>query len=387
METSIFSEYKKSDYDLKILIIKTAIEFFANTTIANIKDLAIKLNPNLETNLFIKELLVFVPELRRFGVEDERLSPSDQLKLAAINLNTFLNNQNLSQIMTDTRRIVFSSQLLGLRYGLATGFIEKTLNEKTNGEPEIIVKKLSQFITNGIDADLFETINFAEKEILRVTNNQKTSQVFNQIMISQIEQMELYFDSIMGKRIMEMLQEVLWETLDKSLPNLFDNLNISQHHAKQISRVIKSTYSEYTNQSKKEKFVDLRGGTVPRKGFNWTDEKLVEFYKKVEDLPKIKNKSVWEFAAEKLIEMEFDSETIRWVKSRPAFRDVPDELFNDAVKKWRKYEEVSEIFNDEDKPRFFEFRHALHLLNYPDNFKFNTLRNRYFAGQNLCKNQ
>ena len=194
MEASVFSEYEMNEYDLKILIIKSVIELHTNIPSGYIKDLALRLNPKLEANLFIKELLVFVPELKLFGVEDRRLTPSNQLKLVAINLSFIHNNQHLNQIMEDTWRIVFSSAFLGLRYGIATSFIEKTLNEKVNGNPEIIVKQLSKFTLNGIDAELFKTIEFAEKEIHRVANNDKTSHIFNAVMSDFMEKMALHLN-------------------------------------------------------------------------------------------------------------------------------------------------------------------------------------------------
>jgi hypothetical protein len=35
----------------------------------------------------------------------------------------------------------------------------------------------------------------------------------------------------------------------------------------------------------------------------------------------------------------------------------------------------------EEKPRFFGFRHALYLLDYPDKFTFRTLETHYYKGK------
>ncbi len=150
--------------------------------------------------------------------------------------------------------------------------------------------------------------------------------------------------------------------------------------------MIKFELSAHSKKSIKDNLRDLRGGVVDKKGFVWTDEIKVRFYKTVEELPKIKNESAWEFAAEQLFEEDFDYETIKWVKSSPAFVNVPESLFDEAIKHWRKYGGVKEIKVKEHNPRFFEFRHALHLLEYPDKFAFSTLRTRYFEGKKLDKN-
>lgn len=132
-----------------------------------------------------------------------------------------------------------------------------------------------------------------------------------------------------------------------------------------------------------------RGGRRERKGFVWTPEKKVAFYKEIEALPKHKGKSVWKFALEELIEQEFDSETIAWLKSRSYLKSLPEKLLDDAIKAWRKYlpdERWSEMKSD-DKPRAFEFRHALHLLGYPDEFMHSTLETYYYEGKKLSDGQ
>jgi len=132
-----------------------------------------------------------------------------------------------------------------------------------------------------------------------------------------------------------------------------------------------------------------QGGARERKGFVWTPEKKVAFYKEVESLPKHKGKSVWQFVLDELFEQEFDAETIAWLKSRSYLKALPETLFDSAIKSWRKYlsnENLNKMKPD-DKPRVFEFRHALHLLEYPDNFTYSTLETYYYEGKKLSDNQ
>jgi hypothetical protein len=41
----------------------------------------------------------------------------------------------------------------------------------------------------------------------------------------------------------------------------------------------------------------------------------------------------------------------------------------------------------EDKPRAFEFYHALRLLEYPQSSKYKTLETYYYEGKNLSDKQ
>jgi hypothetical protein len=124
-----------------------------------------------------------------------------------------------------------------------------------------------------------------------------------------------------------------------------------------------------------------RGGSRIRKGFVWTSEKKYEFYKKVDSLPQYHDKSVWQYL--------LDTETVVWLKTRPFFKGIPENLVDSAVKAWRKYlsNDDWESMEEKDKARAFEFRHALFLLNYPDKFKYSTLETYYYEGKKLSENQ
>jgi hypothetical protein len=132
-----------------------------------------------------------------------------------------------------------------------------------------------------------------------------------------------------------------------------------------------------------------RGGRRERKGFVWTDEKKKAFYKEIESLPDHKGKSLWQFVLDELVEQEFDPETITWLKSRSFLKSIPGELLDNAIRAWRKYlpDEAWSAMKPDDKPRAFEFRHALRLLNFPDEFAHSTLESYYYDGKKLSENQ
>lgn len=132
-----------------------------------------------------------------------------------------------------------------------------------------------------------------------------------------------------------------------------------------------------------------RGGARERKGFVWTGDKKIAFYEKVEALPQYKEKSVWQFLLDELIEAEFNIEAITWLKNNPALKAIPEELITLAIKVWRKYlpDEAWDEMKPEDKPRAFEFRHALNLLGYPAENTYATLETYYYEGKKLSEKQ
>lgn len=129
-----------------------------------------------------------------------------------------------------------------------------------------------------------------------------------------------------------------------------------------------------------------RGGYRGEKGF-WDEEKKINFYEKVEFLPKVKGKNMWKYIFDELVDVDFDSPTQNWLKQRPELQIIPNTLFNEAIGKWRKYYSVREIKENNEKLRFFEYRLALHLLEYPDEFEYSSLDTYYKQGKILIKNR
>lgn len=139
------------------------------------------------------------------------------------------------------------------------------------------------------------------------------------------------------------------------------------------------------------------GNNRKSEGF-WSDERKIEFYRAVENLPKVKPKSLkgkkpevsfWEYALDKLIEDDFDSHTINLLKTHRDFRGKPTALLDKAIKTWRKYLSEGD-WNEirvEEKPRAFEYQHALHLLEFPTEAAYSSLETYYYKGKKLSENQ
>lgn len=176
------------------------------------------------------------------------------------------------------------------------------------------------------------------------------------------------------------LQQELWGTMEEvsqmatieSAKQMGTDLNLRQ----MIERLSKAT-----DKRRKRDAGVIRGGARPRAGFKWNTAKKIAFYKMVTQTPVKNGKTIWEFACGFLIEEGFESETVSWLLTRPGFENVDRGLFNEAVNRWKKYVDRDDIVDDQDKPRFFEYKQALITLEFPLNFKFSTLDNYFFTGK------
>jgi hypothetical protein len=128
------------------------------------------------------------------------------------------------------------------------------------------------------------------------------------------------------------------------------------------------------------------GGARPRKGFVWKDEEKIRFFEVVEGLPKIRGKSIWDVAFSELREKEFDMRIVAYFRQDKAFKEVPRQLLDEAIKSWRKYRDPDMSVAPQDRPRSFEYRHALSILKYP-NIKYSTAQKYFLEGRKLAKTE
>jgi len=147
-----------------------------------------------------------------------------------------------------------------------------------------------------------------------------------------------------------------------------------------IEESIKTISNETGKRRKKESGLGP-GGWRPRKGFTWSKDNKVAFYEMVTQTPMKNGKSIWEYACKFHIEEGYESDTVQWLLNRPEFGKIDRGLFGEARRKWSRHDERSDITDDEDKPRFFEYRQALITLGFPDEYKFGTLDNYFRQGR------
>ena len=129
------------------------------------------------------------------------------------------------------------------------------------------------------------------------------------------------------------------------------------------------------------------GGKRERKGFTWTDANKIQFWKELNQLPKIKGQSVWKYIFNELVDVDFDIETQEWLRTNPIVKKIPSEIFDEAISKLRKYYYLKDITVDEHKPRYFDFRWALSNLEFPNDYKYSTLKTYFTKGKALAKKE
>lgn len=137
--------------------------------------------------------------------------------------------------------------------------------------------------------------------------------------------------------------------------------------------------------ARRKKTANIRPGGNNRPPSFWDDRKKVAFYRQVEELPTVGRRPLWKFIFNELADCDFDLEAQAWLRKRKEVRVIPVELFNEAVQKWRKYDSLTDIKSTDEKPRFFEYRLALHLLGFPDKFPFHTMNTQFKDGRKLAK--
>ena len=124
------------------------------------------------------------------------------------------------------------------------------------------------------------------------------------------------------------------------------------------------------------------GARETKKPFVWTPERALEFYEAVNSLPSIADKPMWEYASERLRDNDFDLETFTWLRSRPAFADVPEDLLREAADEWKLHEESWNSLPPKNSPQAYAFRHVCSKLGIP-NYAYNTLRAKYYDGKRM----
>jgi hypothetical protein len=272
---------------------------------------------------------------------------------------------------------------------------------------EIIVQKMGQELKYDSDKLIAELMNpfdanlpaenkyfapqLAREEIARVLSDETEGKNFKEILNDFENSIAQYINENIHGLVLEVFGRVSLEAIFNQFPLINDYLDSSnllttderKELVKSLFRVIRSNISKRLGIT--------RGGSRKKsenKEFSWTKETKVAFYQGVENLPKDKGETFWQFAIRMLIvEADFSSDTINFIKSRPLYKSVPSKLFDEARTAWLQYHNVASLkeIPAEIKPRAFDLRHALFILNYPDENPYLTLLTYYYDGKKLMK--
>jgi hypothetical protein len=254
----------------------------------------------------------------------------------AVNVNTFICIHKFYKELRNIQGIFYSKPLFGLQYSLATLYIEKTLGEKLNNDPEEINSRLFDFVNNSIDVDLYEKIIKAEDEILRVMNNPNMSDAFLQLSTNYIGQISSYVEQQLDNRVRELIILLFMEAMNKFLPNLSLNLGVPKEKTKEVSKHFKAAILEQNRRLFRERHKDLRGGNTKKGKFTWTPSQIkIDFYLKVESLDEVNGKPIWNYAFEELISKNHNRRIKDYLIEDTPLKDAPEELVNQAFGRWK----------------------------------------------------
>lgn len=345
--------------------------------------------PQKPSQEFLLILNASLPELSIDGLNLKEFELIEVLRLTAIKLKLLLNGKHLDYLLTKQLFMMCSNFFLGLRYLLVTEILSTKLNREPRYNPEVIFSILTKDFLDPTKVSLtLLAAKAAHEEIDKLFADESAAQFVQHI--REFERAaEKYIKDNYFLAVFEAFTQIANEAFIKNVDIVEAGIQLGAGFTPTEIKDWADEVLKIVRQNTSRRLGIKKGGKRERHGFAWTDEKKMAFFKKVESLPKVRGQSCWQFALNELIDQEFSAETVSWLKSHPAFKTLPESLFRNAVKVWRKYlerENWSEM-KREESPRAFELRHALHLLEYPDKFTFSTLETHFYAGKKLAKSE
>ena len=381
MIEQIFDEYNIGEDELKAKIYKTLYvlnQFRPEEWSSELLELV---TPDQSSLQIVQTLLKATPEEIENLLNSQRVTMLDLLRIASCSFDTILNDIHLERLLLEQ----------SLRYGFQHLYkmnlviiclivVEKQQNE-INFDRNYIYDLLDSNANNLIQVlEMLEAINFV-RQLERVFVANEQNQTYNE-----------QFDNF-SNAVMEYVKKNCLGAARLSVGNLFaeatikyiDKIDFSEPLTPEKKKEVLDSFRKLNNKFVSERFEIRRGGSRKRKGFVWTDECKMEFYGKVENLPKIKNVPMWNYAYEKLKEEDFNYKYIDYLRTETVFKEVNEKLFRDAIRVWRKYIDSFSKPKTVEKPFAFALNHALNLLDYPET-KYSTMRKYYSEGKKLFIN-
>lgn len=378
MIEQFFDEYNISESELKDKIYKTYCELC-------------RLRPEKWSSDFLELLSPDQPSLQILGILSKD-SPEQIEDLLNAKRATVLELLRITSFSVDTRlKDIYLEELLSeqfFRYGfhhiykvifisICKMFFEKQQNE-INFDRDLIYESLDKNPENFIQViEILEAIIFV--------NNLRDYFALDEKNNVYIEQLYNYIESVA-----KYAERNYLSSARLSMGNLFaegcvkylNDIGFDEPLTSEKRNEILNLFRKINNQFSSERLEIKRGGTRPKKGFVWTEEHKKAFYEQVITLPKIKDIPMWEYALNELMEKDFDFYIEEYLKNKTPFKKVPPKLFNEAIKTWKKYKDDLITIKPSEKPRAFEFRHAVHLLQYTE-IAFSTSVKYFSEGKKL----
>jgi hypothetical protein len=382
-----FAEFFVSEQELKEEIHSTlaSLSFLDSDTWP--PELLEHANPQKPSEEFLLSLGNSIPDLPISRLNEEGFKAIELLRLSAIRLKLLLDSKELEYVASKFFYMTCSHYFLGLRYLIVVAILSEKLNKELIYNRDTIINVLTKDSFNPENIpSVLTAAEAAQEEIKRLLEDESADEYVQNVREFE-SAVEKYIKDNYLMILFESFIRLISEAYAKNIEIINTKIQLSEPLALGDLRELTEGSFKLARQSLSIRLGVKRGGLRERKGFSWTDDKKVAYFEAVESLPKTKGRSYWQFALDELIEHEFDAETVGWLRNNPAFKALPATVFGDAVKVWRKYLEMENWnkMKEKERPRAFEFRHALYRLGFPDIFTHSTLKSYYFAGKRMAK--
>lgn len=339
-------------------------------------------SPEKSTGEIIQGLISNYPLIAILGLSNDFLTDEEILRSIEVALDTGLEWLLLDDLLVAHMYKLHTTIFLELRYALVTQIMVEKLGWDLKYDRDTVSLLLKNSRSNEVSPDTVLAIKAAKAEMNRFFQSEQSKPY------------KIIIESFEGA-VIEFIRDNYYQACRESFGVIFTSsalknlgivsgLGISLEITESDKREVFNDMVEQARQMSKARLnlPDGRGGSRPKRGFVWTQEKKLRFYEEVKKQPTIGNEPMWEYAYRDLNEKNFDYKIVDYFKTSEAFKGVSEGLFHEAVRTWMPYKDIFSRLKPEEKPLAFSLRHALHLLGYPYS-KYSTIRKYYGHGKKL----
>ena len=370
MIEQFFDEYNISESELKDKIYETLCELHRlrpEKWTSNILDLVTPDQPSIQ---ILNALLKASPKQIETELNSNRVTTADLLKIASFSVDTTLKDIHLENLLFEQHLRHSLQHFHKMIFTFICLILVEERQGKINFDRYLIYDLLDQKVENLTQSlEMVEAMVFVKKLLNDFTldeNNKFYTEKINTFIAS------------VGTYIHEnCLENALLSTVNlfaEAHLKYLNNIGFSKLLTKEDKSEIITKIKNFNNKTLSKRLEIKQGGARKREGFVWTDECKIDFYKTLENLPKIEGKQLWIYAFEELNKKDFNYKFIEYLRTETVFKEVSERLFREAVKTWGKYKDSFNKPSSQEKPVAFALKHSLLLLDYPKT-KYSTMKN------------
>jgi len=282
-----FDEFRVTEQELKEEIYSTLKSLNTFEPEQWTLDLLECANPHKPSQEIFSSLINAIPELPVGKMNLSELELIEALRLTAIQLTLRLNRKRLNYLFIKQLYMECSELILAIRYIFATEVLAQKLNRELRYDEEKIVSILTtEAHDRNQDSLVFRVVKAASEEIGRLFADDSAKQYAECIL-----DFERAFEKYIEDNYYAVLRESFFRIANEAMLKNINILDSELHWEKGISKTDIREMSEQllkaVRQNANRRLEIKKGGARKRKGFTWTDERKISFYKQVESLPRI----------------------------------------------------------------------------------------------------